>query len=178
MINPKESNRKDFIDFVEAQSMKAPKNITNEVLSFVQKDLNPSHKIVFAKLFSIQAFIGVITLIFCPQFDLSLTNNYELFHFFHYKFGESICMMICGSIFIGTGAIFAATLLKSSEVRAIKESKVLYYLSLSILFLSSFMLIGSKVYLILAMYWLLGATLGGIIAFESSRYIRNRIQQA
>jgi hypothetical protein len=177
MIDPKNKKNKDFLDFMNSKGVNPPDELSNRILSLVHADLNPSHKIVFIKLLGIQAFIGFLTLIFCPQFNLSLTNNYELFHYFHHNFGENICMVICGSIFIGSGAVFAAYLLKSSEIKKIKESRILYYTSVSILALSSFFLLGSKVYLTLALYWLIGAILGGLIIFEFNRVIRKEIFQ-
>ena len=84
-------------------------------------------------------------------------------------------MAICGSIFIGSGALFAAYILKSSEVRKIKESRILYYTSISIIALSSFIILGSEVYLSLALYWLVGATIGGLSVFELSRVVRRHV---
>ena len=84
-------------------------------------------------------------------------------------------MAICGSIFIGSGAVFAAHLLKSSEIKKIKESRLLYYTSISIIALSSFFLFGSNIYLTLAAYWLVGSTIGGLTVFELSRLIRREI---
>jgi hypothetical protein len=176
MINPKNEDDKDFLDFINSSDTTSPpEHLNKKILNFIKHDLNPTHKIVFSKLLAIQAFIGTLTLIFCPQFNLSLTNNYELFHYFHHKFGENICMAICGSIFIGTGAMFATSLLKSSEINKIKESRFLYYTSISIFALSIFFLLGSEIYLILAAYWLLGSTAGGLIVFEASRFIRKDI---
>ena len=140
----------------------------------MKADLHPSHSIVFFKLLIIQSFIGFLTLIFCPQFNQSLTNNFELFHYFHHHFGEKICMMICGSIFMGSGALLAAYLLKRSEVLKIKKSVFLYYATLSIIALSSFFLLGADIYLRLSTYWLVGSTIGGFVLFELNRLIRNK----
>lgn len=177
MIDPKNKDDKDFLDFINSKGVNPPEELSNKILSFVKADLNPSHQIVFSKILSIQAFIGFLTLVFCPQFDHSLTNNYELFHYFHHKFGESICMALCGSIFVGSGALFAAYLLKPVEVRKVKESKFLYYTFISILALSSFFVLGSEIYLNLASYWLLGAIIGGLLIFELNRLIRKEIFQ-
>jgi hypothetical protein len=175
MIDPNNKDNKDFLDFMNSKGVNPPEELSNRILNFVKADLDPSHKTVFSKLLGIQAFIGALTLTFCPQFSLSLTNNYELFHYFHHKFGENICMAICGSIFIGSGALFAAYILKSSEVRKIKESRILYYTSISIIALSSFIILGPEVYLSLALYWLVGATIGGLSVFELSRVVRRHV---
>jgi len=175
MIDPKNKYDKDFLDFMNSKGNNPPEELSDKILSFVKNDLNPSHQIVFSKLLGIQGFIGFLTLIFCPQFDLSLTNNYDLFHYFHHKFGENICIAICGSIFIGSGALFATYILKSNEIRIIKESRILYYSSISIIALSSFLILGSEVYLNLALYWLVGATIGGLSVFELSRVVRRNV---
>lgn len=168
-------DEKDFLDFMNSKGVHPPESLSHKILNFVQADLNPSHRVVFLKLLGIQAFIGFLTLIFCPQFDLSLTNNYELFHYFHYTFGTNICMAVCGSIFVGSGAVFAVYLLKPSEIRKIKEFKLLYYFSISIFALSIFFILGAKIYLTLSLYWLIGATFGGIAFFEFNSFIRKSI---
>lgn len=173
-MNNSELN-KDFQDFLNSDKFSPSKELDDKILSFVKKDLEPSHFIVFSKLLSIQTFIGVITLLFCPQFNLSLTNKYDLFHYFHHTFGESICMMICGSIFIGSGAIFASYLLKSSEVRKIHKSNFLYYLSISIIATSVFMILGTNTYIKLISFWFIGATISGILMFEINRIIRQKL---
>lgn len=175
MIDPKNKHNSDFLDFMNSNEVKPSDELNNRVRNIIQSDLNPSHKVVFSKLLGIQAFIGFLTLIFCPQFNLSLTNNFDLFHYFHHTFGENICMAICGSIFIGSGALFAAYLLKPSEVKKVRESKFLYYTSLSIIALSSFFLLGSEIYLVLTAYWLVGSILSGSIIFEINGFIRRKI---
>ncbi|MDB9787079.1 hypothetical protein OAB57_03155, partial [Bacteriovoracaceae bacterium] len=107
----------DFQDFLSSKESSPSVTLSKKISSYVKKDLDPSHKTIFLKLILVQAFMGGITLIFCPQFNFSLTNNYELFHFFHRQFGMYICSAICGGIFIGSGAIFASYILKTSEVR-------------------------------------------------------------
>jgi hypothetical protein len=155
----------DYKDFLHEEN-KVPAPLDDKVLHYVHTDLNPEHKTIFVKLALIQGFIGLITMTFCPQFDFSLTNNYHLFHFFHRNFGHQICMILCGSIFLGTGAIFAASILGDGEVKKIKESSFLYYMSLSILATSIFMLLGAKVYLHLLIFWLMGSIGGGVLLFE------------
>ena len=176
MINHnKRKDNRDFLDFMNSEGINPPGELNNKILDYVKNDLNPSHKIVFGKLLAVQIFIGFFTLIFCPQFNLSLTNNYELFHYFHHKFGESICMAICGSIFVGSGALLAAYMLKDSEIRKIEGSRFLYYFSIVSIALTVFLLFGADVYLNLAMFWFIGAYVGGLIVFEVNRVIRREV---
>lgn len=166
--------KKDFLDFLNP-SDKTTKEMDNRIIEFVSSELNPTHKKVFLKLVLIQSFIGFLTLIFCPQFEFSLTNNYELFHFFHHNFGEKICMSICGSIFIGSGAIFASYILNSAEIRKIRQTNGLYYVFISILALFSFLMLGAKVYLTMSIYWLIGAIIGGHVIFEINHFIKQKV---
>ncbi|MDC0980261.1 hypothetical protein OAQ84_00850 [Bdellovibrionales bacterium] len=162
----------DFQDFLNSKNISPPEQISANVLTHVKSDLDPSHLTVFSKLMGIQAFIGLLTLTFCPQFNLSLTNNYELFHLLHHTFGESVCMAICGSIFIGSGAIFASYLLSLGEIRKIKESKFLYYLLISSIAVLTFIFLGADIYLKLTLFWFIGASLAGALLFELNWNLR------
>ena len=163
---------KDFHEFAQYKDEKVPQDISEHIKNYVQKELNPSHQQVFIKLISIQAFIGFLTLIFCPQFQISLTNNFDFFHFFHHNFGESICMMICGSIFTGSGALFAAYILQAQEIKKIKESRLLYHISISIIALSTFLVLGSVIYLVLSLYWFIGSVISAMLLFEVNTILR------
>ena len=165
----------DYVDFLLSEDTLPPTELDKDTLSFVKYELNPSAKIVFLKLLGVQGLIGFLSLFFCPQFNLSLTNNMELFHYFHHRFGQSICMILCGSIFLGSGAIFASYLLKPNEVEKIYQSKFLYYMALSILFLCFFLIFGVETYIGLVLPWFIGASLGGLVVFELNRAIRVRL---
>ena len=167
--------KKDYESFTNADETQPPNEVSNKILNLIKDDLKPNHVKVFSKLLGIQTFIGVLTLLFCPQFNLSLTNNYELFHYFHNKFGANICTAICGSIFIGSGALLASYVLRFSEVKKIAESKFLYYFSISTIAVASFSLISPKVYLEIIPFWFIGAYLSGITLFEINKQIRFKV---
>lgn len=146
--------------------------VNDTVLNFVHRDLNPSHSTIILKLISIQTFIGLVTLLFCPQFNFSLTNNYDLFHFFHRHFGHIICTAICSAIFIGSGTIFASALLTISELKEITKTKGLYGLGLSGYFVSLFLILGSDVYLVSSLVW----TLSAVLTFSTISYSALKIR--
>lgn len=172
-MNKKGDN--DFENFSTVDPLEPPKDLSMKILSFVSHDLNTSHRQTFFKLVLIHSLIGVLTLLFCPQFELSLTNNYSVFHFFHRTFGSNICMALCGGIFLGCGAIAAGILLTQSEIMKIRRSKILYYVSLSSIFLTSFLLLGAEIYLEMAFFWTLGACSFGISFFQFSTRIRTKL---
>jgi drug/metabolite transporter (DMT)-like permease len=167
--------KEDFLDFKKRDHKSAGPFLSSEIFSYIHKELNPNHVFVFSKLISIQGFVGMITLLFCPQFTLSLTNNHELFHYFHHSFGEGICMMICGAIFIGSGSVFAASILKREEINKIRSTRFLYYFSLISILIMVLILFGAKVYLGLLPYWLFGALFSGLVLFELQTVLRLRL---
>jgi len=173
MIDP--SNNKDYQDFLSSKGSQPSKYLDNRILGFIHEDLNPNSKIVFSKLVTIQLLIGALTLLFCPQFNLSLTNNHELFHYFHHNFGEYICMIICGSIFMGTGAVFASTILSINEIKLIRSKEFLFYPTLSILILPMFLIFGAEMYLNLTLFWLIGTTISGVIFIEAGFRIKKSL---
>ena len=83
--------------------------------------------------------------------------------------------MICGFIFIGSGSLLATYTLKLSELKKIKDSKILYYFGITSIALTSFLILGADIYLKLAFFWFLGASFGGIIVFEINQNIREYI---
>jgi hypothetical protein len=165
---------KDFNDFLDS-TKNPPTEISHIIRDKIRKDLDPNHKVVFGKLVLVQGFIGFISMLFCPQFNMSLTNNHDVFHYFHYTFGEQVCMLICGSIFLGSGAIFASYLLSEGEINKIHSTRHLYFTSLSIIAASVFAVLGAQIYLNMLFFWLLGACVSGLTLFEINRFIRLRL---
>ncbi|MCB1196862.1 MAG: hypothetical protein KDK51_00695 [Deltaproteobacteria bacterium] len=165
---------RDFQQFQEdgAINVAPQERLQENVLRYVKNELNPSHTRVFSKLLAVHAFIGTLTLTLCPQFSMSLTHQHHMFHYFHHTFGKYVCMFICGTIFIGTGAVFAAYLLKKSEVLLIRKTKWLYYTSMSMIAVLSFILLGADVYLPLALCWFAGASISGIALFDLNYKVR------
>ena len=172
MLNPKGNMEKDFFNFQTNDEFSPSEKLSKEILSFVGKDLCPTHKIVFFKLLSIHAFIGAVTLLFCPQFNLSFTNNHKLFHYFHHTFGSSICMLICGSIFLGSGAIFAVSILREVELKLIRANKYFYYLTLTSIALTTFLVFGAEIYLKMSFLWVIGAITSSLLVILSHQYYR------
>lgn len=171
------SNNKDYQDFLNREESSLPTSFKSTLLENIKEKMNPSHTTIFLKLILVQAFIGTITMAFCPQFEMSLTNKYELFHFFHRNFGHYGCMAACGCLFIGSGSIFAGFLLSAEEIFKIKSSRFLYYFSVSGIAVLSFLLIGADIYLEVALAWGSGALLGGIIFLEVSSFSRYKLMR-
>ena len=164
----------DYKDFLN-ETAKTSKALDKKVLKLISDELKPKKKYVLIKLITVHAFIGTLTMLFCPQFNMSLTNNFEVFHYFHHTFGAVICNIICGAIFLGSGAIFASSILSMSELKYVQSNSFFYYLSLSIFFVSSLFLFGAQAYLNGVLFWIAGAIISSSGIINLNLYIRRKL---
>lgn len=165
-------SNKDFDIFKQTGDSKTPEKLDNQILSYVQSDLNPNGYSVLSKLVLIHAVIGIATLTFCPQFNFSLTNNYDLFHYLHYKFGMIICTAICAIIFMGSGAIFASFLLSRGELKKIHSYAFSYFGLATIVAIIGLYFVGSSEEILLTIIWAISAYLSSIVLFRIVKSLR------
>ncbi|MGE4234163.1 MAG: hypothetical protein AB7F43_12615 [Bacteriovoracia bacterium] len=165
MKNTSKEWTNDFLEFNSASEIKPPQAVTESIFQKVEKDLNPSSWVVFSKVALIHVVVGFITLLFCPQFGISLVKGMGLMSLF-LKFGETACMVSCGAIFLG-GSILAATfILRTEEIKIIRRNKFLQIPILGILSFGMFICLGATTISALALAWLVGNILGGITSLE------------
>src|SRR5687767_13844138 len=117
-MTPQEWN-KEFKDFVSASELDPPKGVSSTILSKVHEDLNPLAYKVFSKLTLVHIIVGTITLLFCPQFGINILPGMGLMGLFM-KFGDTVCMMACGAVFLGSSALIASLILRPEEVKVIR----------------------------------------------------------
>jgi hypothetical protein len=166
---------KEFVDFVSSDApSEVPVEISQKLFSEVSKELNPSVTWVFAKTTLIQLFGGVVSLLFCPQFGIGISEGQGLMPFLM-KFGEGVCMLGCGALFGGFGLLAASFLLRPEEIRILKASEVLILGALATLSLGAFICLGANVVLTIGLIWILGTLVGSATIFEAGWALRKKI---
>lgn len=155
-------NKNEYNDFCRDKSYNSPSELDKKIIGQVHQELTPNESKLFVKILLVQAFTSTLTLLFCPQFKLSLTHYDDLFHFIHHNFGHYPCMFICGTIFIGSGALFARTIISKPELSLLKRRSLLYYTTFSGVSILLFLFLGAELYLDATIIWFLGATLSGM----------------
>ncbi|WP_127716881.1 hypothetical protein [Halobacteriovorax sp. HLS] len=168
---------KDYISFLKEDQMSPPKELSKTLENTIMTELHPTHVNVFFKIFLVQLFVGMITLLICPQYHLSFTSNYEVFHYFHHNFGAIICMLICGAIFMGPSMLFAGLIISRSELNLILKTNGLYFVSLLLISLSVFLLAGADIFMMTSLFWILGALSSSFIGIFCGHYLRSRVEQ-
>jgi hypothetical protein len=169
------NDQEEFKNFLKADELLPSRKIDLSILSQIQSKIDPPFTTIFFKLSIIQAFIGLLTMLFCPQFELSLTANQQSYHYFHITFGYYGCMAICGVIFLGSAALFASLILSRDEVRKINSYSYLFFPSLCILTLLIFFVLGAKLFVESMLFWSLGGTLGSILFFYLGAFFKNNL---
>ena len=75
-------NKTDFEDFLNDENQISPSHkMADATMTMIKEEMSPSNVTIFTKLIFVQLATGLLTMLFCPQFNMSLTNNYELFHY-------------------------------------------------------------------------------------------------
>lgn len=152
--------REEFREFATLDRVEVPKGFSEKILDHVRTSLNPSGASVFLKLTLIHFLVGAATLSFCPQFGVSLTSSMGLMHYLM-QFGESVCMLGCGAVFMGSSLLVASLALRPEEVKVLRRNRVLQILSLAALSIGALIGVGGEVVISFGLIWVLGAILGG-----------------
>lgn len=156
----------DFQEFVNTESQMVPKEISEKVLRRVKKSLNPAWYFIFMKLFCVHLLTGTLSMGICNQFGMSPFNTGFSLSDYFMKFGHSTCMFFCGVLFVGGSILISSYIIRPEELRVLKRSAVVQSLSLGILSLSIFWLLGAEIALSIAILWMIGALIGGVSVSE------------
>jgi hypothetical protein len=164
--NERQNWEKDFQEFAATENASVPTALTDDVQGLVSAALHPSGLKVFGKLSLITFVVGTLTLLFCPQFGISLTSSMGLMHYLM-PFGDAVCMLGCGGLFTGISLFVASLLLLPEEILQLKKNMALQLSSLSIISLGAFICAGGQVVLTLGLIWIFGAIAGGMLTLEA-----------
>lgn len=151
----------DFSDFVSSEGASVPDNVSQNILSYVHRELNPSAWYVFAKLMGIHSVVGTLSLSICEQFGMSpFSTGISLAEYFM-RFGHSVCMALCGFLFVGLSVAIAFFMLKPEEFSVLKKNSWIQIPSISLLSLAIFIGFGAEIVFGIGFLWFIGAMLGG-----------------
>jgi hypothetical protein len=160
---------KEYAEFMNADEVRVPRALNEKVLHQMSGLLNPSAWTVFAKLLIIHAVVGFLSLGVCHQFDMNpFGTTYSLSDWLMSMWGHTVCMLGCGIMFVSFSVLAAGYFLSAEEVRALRRTEFLQILALGVFSLLVFAVFGTELALAFAALWLLGAVIGGYLAFEAA----------
>lgn len=160
----------DFNDFMKSDGVTVPDEVSQNVLQYVHAALNPSSWSVFLKLLGIHGVVGTLSLAICDQFGINpFSTGFSLAQYFM-KFGHSVCMTICGFLFISLSIFFSRHIFRQEEFIVLKKNVLTQAFSLSAISLGVFMIFGAEFALSIGVLWIMGAVLGGFVTTHLLNY--------
>jgi len=153
----------EFKAFLQAEGAPVPREVSENILNHVRRDLNPSAWVVFAKLLGVHLVVGTLSLAICSQFGLNpFGTSFSLSEYFM-TFGHSTCMFLCGVLFIGLTIVLGQLVLRREELLVLSKKAPLQVFGLSIFSLAALIGFGAEVVLGIGVLWFVGAMLGGLV---------------
>jgi hypothetical protein len=150
---------------------KMPYGLEQKIKSNIFLKINPPGHRVFFKLSLAQLMASFLVLAICPQFHLGFFSHSFLTHILM-SWGEVYCNIVCGAIFLGTGTIFSFLFLSSDELRVLKRNQFIYFPTLILLSLLSFVILGVKIQLLMFLIWGLGAKASAIGILSAYYFVK------
>ncbi len=178
----KKCNEQDMLDefseFVQVEPVAPSKDIDDTVTRMVAKELMPAPMKVYSKFALIEVFSGLLTLTLCPQFGLGLGRHNEFLHSLHTMTTPAIFYLFCGLFFVLLGAGVSGLVLNRTEIRTVGDYKFLFFAVYSALAYLMLVTLGTEVFVLSSLSWILGAFLGNILGFEVVIRLRRAINHA
>ena len=156
----------EFEEFMSAEAIEVPSELKINVFTEVHQALNPSPFLIFAKISLTHLFVGLFTLLLCPQFGTSFTSSSGLMGYLM-KYGEAVCMLGCGALFLSLSLLVVSLfVLNRDEMRVLRSNRIGHIGILSTLSLTAFIAFGLTSIEMAGIFWLLGALVGGVVSLE------------
>lgn len=165
----------EFAEFTNIAPAKPPSDVDRAVIDMVANDLLPASMKVYSKFTLINAASGLLTLTFCPQFGFGFGQHNEFLHSLHAATTPVVFYLLCGLLFVLLGAGMSGLILNRAEIRSVGNKKFHYFAIYSVLAYLILMMLGTEVFVIGSLVWMLGAFLGNVLGFEAVIRLRHAI---
>lgn len=158
----------DYQDFLNQEAPAVPIVIKDQVYTQIQKLIHPKAIMVFFKILALHVGVGFLSLSVCHQFGINPFNTEKSLADLMMRYGgHNFCMVGCGILFVSLSILASGLFLTVEEVNALKRTEFLQTISLGIISLGLFAVVGTELALSLAGLWLLGSLIGGFVATET-----------
>ena len=167
------TNMKDELrEFLSAEEIQPPAELSQRILSYVKRDLDPPALNVFLKTLAIHFFTSLFTLSLCSQFGVRLFGTGPGLMAYFMRLGDMGCMAACGILFLGTTTFISGLILTHAEGKKLLRKWPIHLTLLSGFSLAFFLTVDAIFTLQSVIAWSLGAFLGAYILLRGSLMIR------
>lgn len=161
---------KEFEEFLESKS-EDPKINSQTLFAKIKSDLCPDFSSILLKILGIHMVIGFLTLFFCPQFGVNLGTSWFMNHILM-MYGQTLCSLACGILFLGTSAAINLFFLNLDELRVLKQHQLMPWFGLAIFSFFVFFIFGHATLELLSLLWVVGACLAGWLITQLGYQLR------
>ncbi len=155
---------KDYEKFLHSDPIEVPPDLKKSVTLQIQKQMNPRAFQVFLKLIIFHLVTGYLSLAICHQFGINPFNTQFSFDTLMMRYvGHRACMLGCGVLFVSSSFLAAGYFLSVEELKVLKRTGALQTASIALISLGLFISAGAEIALSIALLWVTGAILGGVL---------------
>lgn len=153
---------REFSAFMEGYAQ-PPKHIEEALFAKIRVALNPDLPLTFTKFFLFHVFGSLVTLLFCPQFGISLIDSLGVIPGYLMKLSPGICFFGCGLLWMVGGQALTYLLFTMDEQRVLSRYRLAGIFTILLLSLLLFGCLGSLRLDEWLLSWALGA---GAVTFS------------
>ena len=169
---------KEFESFLRAEEITPPGAVSKKIQNTVRADLEPSLKLVVAKLFGLHAIALGLVVAICPQLGVGpLIGGHGLMHFFM-AFGRLPCAAFCGGLLLSISAVLVTIFLGREELRLANRYRFLNVTLLASVSFAGLMLAGGESDQLSYAFWILGAIVAGWLTLRVGSSVRLKLEVA
>lgn len=136
-------SRKEYLNFINTKEINPPSSLDLKIKEQISKDLKNIPKIMLKKLFFIHTISAIFTLSICPQFGVGPIGGGHGIAAFVMPYGDFVCGVFCGTIFLGTTATVSLFLLNTSELLSLNKKSLWVFPALATISLILLMTLGN-----------------------------------
>lgn len=168
---------REFESFLRIEDSSPPRAVSEMIRASVKMDLEPSLKLVTAKLFGLHAVAISLVLLVCPQLGVGpLIGGHGIMHFFM-AFGRLPCAALCGGLLLGLSSLLVTLFLRREELRLADRYRFLNVTLLASVSFAALMLAGGESDQMSYAFWILGALAAGWSTLRIGSSVRLRPPQ-
>lgn len=176
MSQDKKANEwlKEFDGFLRVEESVPPRAVSEHIRQAVKSNLEPSLKLVAAKLFALHTVALALVTAVCPQLGVGpVIGGHGLMHFFM-TFGRLPCAALCGGLLLAVSGALVSFVLRREELRLANQYRFLNVTLLASVSFAALMLAGGESDQMSYAFWILGAIVVGWLTLRLGASVRLR----
>ncbi len=135
-------NNNEFLKFINSKETLPSSELDNKIRSQISSSLAITLSKVVRKLSLVHFASAILTLSFCPQFGIGPIGGGEGITSLVLQYGQLVCGLFCGTIFMGTTAFISLFVFNKAEITLLYKNSFWLFPLIAVLSVIVLMLFG------------------------------------